>query len=121
MSNELGRAAVGLGVGAAASVLLGLGARQPWRLVTIGGIGILVILALAALAVAGGRLRQRGLVLLAGLGFLAAAALQLVQATLGGTNTLGGDGSTIGLLLGFGVGLITVGLTQRASRADVSR
>ena len=55
----------------------------------------------AGVAIVAGLLRLRPLVVLAGLGFLAGTVLQVVQASLGGTNTLGGDGSTAGLHLGF--------------------
>jgi hypothetical protein len=110
--DDLDRAAVALGVGAAASTLLGLAPRIPFHLVGIGALGMVVILLLAAAGIAGGLTRRRALVVAAGAGFLAAAALQLVQATVGGANTLGGDGSTVALLLAFGVGLLTVGLAR---------
>jgi hypothetical protein len=103
--------AIGLGIGAAASPLLDIAEQPPLRLITFGAVGVVVTLVLAAAAIAGGYLRLRPLVLLAGAGFLAAAVTQVVQASLGGTNTLGGDGSTVGLHLGFAVGLLAVGLT----------
>ncbi len=109
---RLDRSAAGLGLGAAASLLLGVADRTPLRLIAFGTGAVLVVLVLAAVAVAGGLLAIRPLVALAGAGFGAAAALQVVQLSLGGTNTLGGDGSTVGLLLGFAVGLLAVGLVR---------
>jgi hypothetical protein len=76
-----------------------------------------VTLILAVVAVTGGVLTIRPIVLVAGAGFLVAAVLQVVQLSLGGTNTLGGDGSTVGLCLGFAVGLLAVGSAARSSRS----
>lgn len=106
-----GRAVIGLGVGAAASVLLSLADKRPWWVVTLDGTGRLILLVLAAVTVAAGLLAMRALVAVAGLAFLAAAVLQLVQMSWTGANLLGGDGSTLSLLLGFAVGLLALGLT----------
>ena len=107
--NRLDRAAVALGVGAAASPLLGLADRTPLRLIAFGTGAVLAAVGLAVLAVAGGWLGIRLLVVLAGAGFAAGAVLEVVQLSLGGTNTLGGDGSTVGVFLGFAVGMLAVG------------
>lgn len=107
---RLDRAAVVLGVGAAASLLLGVAERTPLRLIAFGPGAVAVTLGLAVVAVAGGLLGVRALVALAGAGFAAAAVLLVVQLSVGGANTLGGDGSTVGVFLGFAVGLLAVGL-----------
>ncbi|MCP3818651.1 hypothetical protein NLX86_11125 [Streptomyces sp. A3M-1-3] len=111
------RTAVGLGLGAAASTVLGIADGTPWRLVTLGGTGTLVLLILAAVAIAAGLSGVRALIVLAGTGFLAAAVLQLVQIGWTGANLLGGDGSTVALLLGFAVGLLALGLAPAVTPA----
>lgn len=110
--NRLDSCAIGLGIGAAASPLLDIAERAPLKLLTLGAVGVATTLVLAASAVVGGLLHLRSLVVLAGMGFLAAAVPQVVHTSLGGTNTLGGDGSTVGLHLGFAAGLLAVGLTR---------
>lgn len=109
---RLDRSAVALGAAAAASPLLGVADRPPLRLIAFGVGAVLVALVLGALAVAGGIFSRRPLVLLAGAGFAAAATLLVVQLSLGITNTLGGDGSTFGVFLGFAVGLLAIGLVR---------
>ena len=71
---------------------------------------VLVAPFLGALAVVGGLLSKRALVVLAGAGFAAAAVFLVVQVSLGISNTLGGDGSTVGMFLAFAIGLLPVGL-----------
>lgn len=112
MSTDLKRAAMGLGLGAAASVLLSLADGIPWRLVPMDTWGVVALLVLGGVAAIGGLAGQRWLVWIATLGFAAAAAVQLVQLTAGGTNTLGGNGSTFALLLGFAVGLFAVAVCR---------
>jgi hypothetical protein len=109
---RLDRAAVVLGVGAAASPLLGIAGRPPLKLIAFGIGAVLVALLLGALAVAGGLLSKRALVVLAGAGFAAAAVLLVVTQSLGISNALGGDGSTFGVFLAFAVGLLAVGLAR---------
>ncbi|MQA10312.1 MAG: hypothetical protein GEU98_17510 [Pseudonocardiaceae bacterium] len=109
LQTPLSRAAFGLGAGAAASVLLSLASGPPLRLISLNGIGVLIMIVLAALAMLGGLIGLRLLVALAGLGFLAAAALVVVQWAARGTNTLGGTGATMTLMLGFAIGLLAVG------------
>lgn len=113
----LDRPAIALGVGAAASLLLGIADRTPLRLIAVGPAMAVVTLILAVVAVTGGVLAIRPIVLVAGAGFLVAAVLQVVQLSLGGANTLGGDGSTVALCLGFAVGLLAVGSAARSSRS----
>ncbi|MCP3757209.1 hypothetical protein [Streptomyces sp. TBY4] len=92
------------------SSVLAIADGPPWGLVALGDAGTLVLLLLAAAAVAAGLSGVRSLIALAGAGFLAAAVLQLVQIGWTGANLLGGDGSTVALLLGFAVGLLALGL-----------
>jgi hypothetical protein len=87
-----------------------------YRLVRVEGWSLAVLLALAGLAIAAGVLRQRLLVVAAGGGFLLAALLQLIAWT--GSNWLGGDGSTVSLFAGLGVGLLALGLTPLPAAAD---
>ncbi|QNE21364.1 hypothetical protein F1D05_29895 [Kribbella qitaiheensis] len=117
---RLDRSAIALGVGAAASPLLGLGSQTPPRLITLGTIGVIVTLVLAITALAGGYLHVRPLIMAAGAGFVAAAVLQTVQASLGGANTLGGDGSIVALYLGFAVGLLAIGLVPVTSATSAA-
>jgi len=124
MAARVRRAAIGLGLGAAASTLFAIPERAPWRLVAFGGGGVIVTLVLAALAIGGGVLARRALVVAAGLGFAAAAVVQLVQLVLGAGAVLGQDGSTMALFLAFAVGLAAVGTAQyptsEAAAADAS-
>ncbi|WP_455352079.1 Rv1678 family membrane protein [Streptomyces sp. SYSU K217416] len=108
----IARTAAGLGLGAAASGVLGIADALPWGIVTLGGTGTLILLLLAVVTVAAGLLALRALILLAGAGFLAASVLQLVQIGWTGANLLGGDGSTVALLLGFAVGLLALGAAR---------
>lgn len=111
ITDPLNRAAFVLGVGAAATSVFAFIDPIQYRLVRLHGPGLATLLALAVLAIAGALLNRRGLVAVAGAGFLAAAGLQLVQ--LGGaTNWLRGDGSTFSLFLGVGVGLLVLGLVR---------
>ncbi|WP_434587203.1 Rv1678 family membrane protein [Streptomyces sp. A5-4] len=112
----IAKAATGLGLGAAASVVVGISDAPPWRIVTLGGTGMLVLLILACLTVAAGLSGVQALIVLAGTGFLAATALQLVQIGWTDANLLGGDGSTVALLLAFAVGLLALGLAPAAHR-----
>ncbi|MBT2446430.1 hypothetical protein J7F03_04890 [Streptomyces sp. ISL-43] len=116
--SAIGRTAAGLGVGAAASSVLAFADGPPWGIVKLGGTGTLVLLLLAAAAVTAGLVGARPLIVLAGAGFLAAAVLQLVQIGWTGANLLGGDGSTVALLLGFAAGLLALGLTTAPDDRD---
>ncbi len=118
---RLDRAAVALGVGAAASPLLGIAGRPPLKLIAFGLGAVLVALVLGALAVAGGLLSQRALVVIAGAGFAAAAALLVLQLSLGSSNPIGGDGSTVGIFLAFAVGLLPVGLARVPTNESSNR
>lgn len=117
--SAIGRTAAGLGIGAAASSVLAIADGPPWGLVALGGTGTLVLFVLAAAAVTAGLLESRVLIVLAGAGFLASAVVQLVQIAWTGANLLGGDGSTVALLLGFAAGLLALGLTPAPDDRDI--
>ena len=100
--------AVGIGVGLALATLLAIPQGLPWHMIGLGVPGYLVVLALAAAAITGGWHERRSLVLIAGFSLLIAALFQLFELVIGGQNTLGGDLSTVSLLLGGGIGLVAV-------------
>lgn len=90
------------------------GALLPVQLGFYSPLGAIVTLALAAIALLGGVSREPVIVVVAGLGFLAAASLVLVQAG-GGTNWLGGRGSTMSFFLAIGIGLLALALASRTT------
>jgi hypothetical protein len=113
--SRLNRATAGLGLLALATAgASAIGGELNFRIL---GWGLAVTLVLGALAIAAGWLGQRLLALAAGLGFLAAAGLQIVQ--LGGEagavehGVLGGNASTFTVWLGLGVGLAVLGAQPR--------
>ncbi|WP_426976459.1 Rv1678 family membrane protein [Pseudarthrobacter sp. O4] len=93
------------------------GGPAPVDLIHVRGAGLIVIVALGVLAVLGGVLRLRVLVIVAGTAFVAAAVIQLLQAGQA-VNLLGGDGSTLALMGGLGLGLLAVALTPRPLSTD---
>lgn len=105
------RAAIALGLGAAVSGLLGWLSRTapPIDFAPVRTVTFLVLLTLGLLGAAGGLLGSRTLVLLSGAGLISAAVLQLLQIGRP-ANWLNGNGSTMALLGGFGLGLLAVGL-----------
>jgi hypothetical protein len=86
--------------------------RGDFQFVRIRGWGVTVAVVLGLLAVVAGWTARTGLVVAAGAGFLVAAAAQVVVWASEGT-WLGGDGSTVSLWLGLGVGLLVTGLAPR--------
>ena len=106
------RAVLGLGLLAlaASATTVARGELDAFRL---RGWGLVVTLALAAVALLAGWLHRRALALAAGAGFLVAALVQIVQ--LGGAagavehGLLGGNASTFALWLGLGTGLAVLG------------
>lgn len=110
--DPLDRAAIALGTAGVASLLFALTTSSNNNFVLVHGLALVVFPALGAVAIAGGALGARTLVLLAGVGYLLAALLQLVQFGRS-TNWLGGNGSTFALLLAYGVGLVVLGVAQR--------
>ncbi|WP_117208114.1 Rv1678 family membrane protein [Allorhizocola rhizosphaerae] len=105
------RAAVWLGVASPASLIF-LVLKRELHFVLIPQAGIAVAIVLGLLAIAGGWLRVRAVVLLAGAGFLAAAIAQVVLQTNGSSLATNSNGSTFGLWLGLGFGLLAVALTR---------
>lgn len=111
--NSFDRAALLLGAVAVLSPVFALSTSSNNNFVTVRNGGLVVLVVLGAVALAGGLLSRPPLVLAAGVGFALAALLQLAQ--LGrSTNWLDGSGSTFSLLLALAIGLVTVGLVARA-------
>lgn len=112
----LHRATLVLGIVAVTSCLFALtaGAGETFDLIHVRGASIAVLAALGILAIIAGARKLPALGLAAGFGFLVSSVLQLVQ--LGQPlNLLGGDGSTMALLGGLGIALVSVRLVGRAS------
>jgi hypothetical protein len=107
--DTLDRAALVLGLVSVVSAVF-VFVRGTFQLVQIGAAGLVVALVLGLLAVVGGWLDERTLMLAAGGGFLIAAAVQLVLLEGGSSGFLGGNASTFSLWLALGVGLIAVGV-----------
>jgi hypothetical protein len=106
-------ASIALGVAALVGALFVFtrGLPAAVNLVHVSVATAIVLIVLGLLALAGGLLGVRRAGLIAGFGFLAAAVLQLAQ--LGrGPDLLGGDGSTMALLGGLGIGLVAVSFTR---------
>ena len=116
---SLHRATAVLGFAALASCLFfftgGLG--ETVNPIHVRGGGVAVLAVLGVLAIVSGTRKLPILGLVAGIGFLAFALLQLAQ--LGQPfNIVGGDGSTMSLFGGLGIGLVSVWLVSRASIAQ---
>ncbi len=107
--DTLDRAALVLGAVSIVSAVF-VFVHGTFQLVQIGAAGLVVALVLGLLAVVAGWLDERILMLAAGVGFLLAAAVQLVLLADGSSGFLGGNASTFSLWLGLGVGLTAVGV-----------
>jgi hypothetical protein len=107
----LDRAAMWLGVASLASAVFAA-ISGTFDFVQVRGWGIAVAVVLGGLALVAGWVARPALAALAGAGFLAAAVVQVVLWAAGG-NFLRGDGSTVSLWLGLGVGLLVTGLADR--------
>ncbi len=115
-ASNMHRATLVLGIVAVASCVFALtaGVGETFDLIHVRGASIAVIAVAGLLAILAGARKLPVLGLLAGLVFLVCAVLQLVQ--LGQAfNLLGGDGSTMSLMGGLGIGLVSVWLVGRAS------
>lgn len=111
---RLDRAALVLGVATLASSVFAVttGRGDSVDLVHLRGAGLVVILVLGVVAVLGATLHRPLLVMVPGAGLVVAALLQLAQVGRR-PNLLGGDGSTLSLMGGLGLGLLVVGLAAR--------
>ncbi len=116
--DPLDRAAIVLGTSGIVSLLFALTTSSNNNFVLVHGLGLVVFPALGVVAIAGGILGARTFVLVAGVGYMLAAVLQLVQFGQS-TNWLGGNGSTFALLLAYGVGLVVVGVAQGMQASSV--
>lgn len=117
--SRFARAAVLLGAVGMLSPVFALSTSSNNNFVTVQNGGLVVLVVLGALAVVGGTTGRMPLVLVAGLGFAAAALLQMLQ--LGrSTNWLDGSGSTFSLLLALAVGLVAVGFVGSRPEAGTT-
>ena len=123
MRTPLDRAAVALGAGGVLSDLFALSTSSNNNFVAVHGPALWVFPVLGAVAIAAGLTGRSSLAVLAAVGYLVAAVVQLVQFGRS-TNWLEGNGSTFALLAAWGVGLLLVGLTRREqapeSTADIA-
>ncbi len=110
--HPLDRAAMALGVAGVVSLGFSLTTSSNNNFVLVEGLGLLVFPVLGAVAVVGGAIGQRGVVLAAGAAYVAAALIQLAQFGRS-PNWLDGNGSTFALLLSLGIGLLVVGFAPR--------
>ena len=104
-----GRAVLALGAVALASPLFALSTSSNNNFVLVRGAGLVVLPLLGLVAVLGAASSRAPIVMMAGAGFLLAAVLQLAQFGRS-PNWLGGNGSTLSLLLALGIGLIVAAL-----------
>ena len=113
-----GRAAVAVGAASLVSALFYF-VQGKFQFVWLPGTGAVVAVGLGLLACVAGWLGNRLLTLAAGAAFLLAAVVLMVLLGRGGF--LIGNGSAFSLWLGLGVGLVTLGLTERPPAAIGSR
>lgn len=120
MSRQEGRAALWIGVGSIASCLFTFVSGDNLQLVLVGTSAVIVLIVLGIAAVVAGAMRNATATLVIGGVFVLAAVLGVVQ--LGSSSQLlAGSSSTFALYLGFGVGLVALGLTAlRGSSLDTS-
>lgn len=110
------RVGYGLSAGAVVSIVLILvPSNDAVRLAKVTPIAALVLLVVAVVGVLAAKTSQAGLYLAAGGLALVAAVLQMVQFGQN-TNVIGGNGSTAGLLAGFGIGFCGLAYAARPSR-----
>jgi hypothetical protein len=117
LNRSLNRAAIVLGAISIVSVAF-MFVPGHYQLIQISIVGLVVALVLGLLAVVAGWLSEPALTLAAGIGFVLAAALQLLALAGGSGGFLGGNASTFSLWLALGVGLIVVGLVPRPEMAQ---
>lgn len=116
---SLQRATLVLGFAAVVgcTFVLTSGLSDALDLIRVRGVGAIALAFFGVLAVLAGARGIRTLGLVSGLGLLLCAVLQLAQ--LGQSfNVLGGDGSTMALFGGLGIGLTVVWLAGRATTPE---
>jgi hypothetical protein len=108
----------GIGVGAIACALFRVAkGREHFQFVHFGTGGVIILLVLGAAAVAAALLRRPALVVVIGALFVAAGVIQLVELS-GNTNWFHGNATFFALTVGFGLGLVAVGLTELSAPAE---
>ncbi|WP_100444027.1 Rv1678 family membrane protein [Glycomyces xiaoerkulensis] len=115
-AHRFDRAAITLGLASIAAVVFALDLGE-FRFMTVGGASIAVALGLGGLAVVAGAASWRPLTVLIGIGFAAAAALQLIAAAVGG-DWMGGNLSTMSFWIGLAAGLVLAGAAPRNQTSD---
>jgi hypothetical protein len=106
------QAAITIGVGSLVSSVFTLADGDPWEIVTMPAVAVIVALVLGALACAAGLLGRPLLVRVVGGAFLVAALVVLLELALG-TEWTHGNGSTMALWAGLGMGLLAAGFAPR--------
>ncbi|MFY9916035.1 MAG: hypothetical protein WAK18_15305 [Nocardioidaceae bacterium] len=112
---SLDRAAATLGAAGVASLVFSLTTSSNNNFVKVTGPALLVFPLLGLIALAGGLMARRQVVVVAGAAYVVAGLLQLAQFGRS-TNWLEGNGSTFALLTSLGIGLLVVGLAPREDR-----
>ncbi len=116
IASSMHRATMVLGLTSLASGVFALtaGLEETFNLIHVSGASLAVLAVFGILATIAGARRIPVLGLAAGVGLLGCAVLQLVQLAQP-INLLGGDGSTMSLFGGLGIGMVSVWLVGRAS------
>lgn len=102
------RIATGFGAGEIACGGFHFLGGENFQLLQIEGTGLVVLLATGVSAIVAAVLRNAVICVITGAVLLVAAVIRLVQ--LGGPGLLGGNASTFAVFLGFGIGLLVIGL-----------
>ena len=113
-TRRLDRAAITLGLASIASLVFIWEGLDEFRFMTLSGPSIAIAAALGVLAVVAGLLGARLLAMLAGLGFAAAALLELI-ATATGADWLGADLSAFAFWTGLAIALLLIGASPRTT------
>jgi hypothetical protein len=110
------RGAILIGVAAIALASFVFGASLPtqFRLVNIGPVGAGLLVASGVLSIVSGILRRRLLRLIAGVLLMLGALTQVVGLALS-TRPLGGDASTMAVVGGLGIGILSLSLIASPS------
>jgi peptidoglycan/LPS O-acetylase OafA/YrhL len=106
------QAAITIGVGSLVSSVFTLADGDPWEIVTMPAVAVIVALVLGAVACAAGLLGRPLPARVVGGAFLVAALVVLLELALG-TDWTHGNGSTMALWAGLGIGLLAAGFAPR--------